>query len=295
MDERPVSGPIPQVINMVRRERGNAVPGFGETFIASPRRVTGRGQSTTPGTERPHRLVPRPDLVFFVAVCLAWVALSQWLSLPGWLAVVGLAYVGLNARLISFALFEVPRRRPVAGFPELTLIVSTHNDQEVIEETLERATRQRYPGELRILVADTDSSDETVERATRCAEHDLRISVRSFPKDAKSRTLSRALAAVGSPLVATIHAGTLLRPGALRLCAGRLLASSVSTVAVGGTVFVSTARENLLAHAEEWDHDLGVITPFPPQDDLRGPLMTQDEFNVFKTGAARELAWSSSA
>jgi poly-beta-1,6-N-acetyl-D-glucosamine synthase len=248
-----------------------------------------------PGTERPHRVVPHPDLVFFVAVCLAWVALSQWLSLAGWLAVVGLAYVGLNARLISFALFEVPpRRRPVAGFPELTLIVATHNDQEVIEETLERATRQRYPGELRILVADTDSTDETVERATRCAEHDLRISVRRFPHDAKSRTLSRALAAVGSPLVATIHAGTLLRPGALRLCAGRLLVSSVSTVAVGGTVFVSTARENLLAHAEEWDHDLGVVPALQPQDDLRGPLMTQDDFSVFKTGAARELASSSS-
>jgi poly-beta-1,6-N-acetyl-D-glucosamine synthase len=274
------------------------VPGFGETIIASPRRARGRGEATTsqlPETERSHHVVPRPDLVFFVAVCLAWVALSQWLSLPGPLAVIGLAYVGLNARLISFALFEVPpRRRPVAGFPELTLIVATHNDQDVIEQTLDRATRQRYPGELRILVADTDSTDETVERATRCAEHDLRISVRRFPHDAKSRTLNRALAAVGSPLVATIHAGTLLRPGALRLCAGRLLVSSVSTVAVGGTVFVSTARENLLAHAEEWDHDLGVVPALQPQDDLRGPLMTQDDFSVFKTGAARELASSSS-
>jgi hypothetical protein len=272
------------------------VPGFDETVIASPRRTSGRGGPATaqlPGTEGRHRLVPRPDLVFFVGVCLAWVAFSQWLSLPGLFAVIGLVFVGLNARLISFALFDVPPRpRRVAGFPELTLIVATHNDQDVIEETLDHATRQRYPGELRILVADTDSTDETVERASRCAEHDLRISVCWFPPDAKSRTLNRALATVGSPLVATIHAGTLLRPGALRLCAGRLLVSSVSTVAVGGAVLVSTARENLLAHAEEWDHDLDVVPALHPQDDLRGPLMTQDDFGVFKTGVARELASS---
>ena len=265
-------------MDVVRRERGFAVPGSGERAIASPRRASGRG------------VVPRPDLVFFIVVCLGWVALSQWLSFPGVLALIGLVYVGLNARLLSFALFDVPpRRRRVADFPELTLIVATHNDQDVIEQTLDRATRQRYPGELRIVVADADSTDETVERASRSAEHDLRISVLHFPPDAKSRTLNRALATVGSPLVATIDAGTRLRPGALRLCAGRLLVSSVSTVAVGGAVFVSTARENLLAHAEEWDHDLGVLPALQPQDDLRGPLMTQDDLSVFKTGLAREL------
>jgi cellulose synthase/poly-beta-1,6-N-acetylglucosamine synthase-like glycosyltransferase len=238
-------------------------------------------------------VLPRPDLVFFVAVCLGWVAFSQWLSFSGPVAVIGLAYVGLNARLISFALFQAPpRRRRAADFPELTLIVATHNDEDVIEPTLDRATRQRYPGELRILVADADSIDETVERASRSAEHDLRISVRRFPPAAKSRTLERALATVSSPLVATIDAGTLLRSGALRLCAGRLLVSTASTVAVGGTMFVSTARENLLAHAEEWDLH-GVVPSSSPQDDFRGPLMTQDDFAVLRTRDARELASAS--
>jgi glycosyl transferase family 2 len=242
------------------------------------------------------RAVPRPDLVFFVVVCLGWIVLSQLLSFSGPVAVLGLVYVGLNARLFSFALFDVPRRRRGAtDFPELTLIVATHNDERTIEQTLDRATRQQYPGELRILVADADSTDETVERASRCAEHDVRITVRRFPHDAKPRTLQRALDTVGSPLVATIDAGTLLRPGALRLCAGRLLASAVSTVAVGGTVFVSTARENLLAQAEEWDGRLDVAPPRQPHDDFRGPLMTQDDFTVMRTGAARELTDSAAA
>jgi cellulose synthase/poly-beta-1,6-N-acetylglucosamine synthase-like glycosyltransferase len=254
------------------------VPGT-DRAIASPWRPSGRG------------VVPRPDLVFFVALCLGWVALSQWLSFPGLLALIGLVYVGLNARLLSFALFDVPpRRRRVADFPELTLIVATHDDEDVIEETLARASAQQYPGELRILVADTGSADETVERASRFAEHHLGISVCRFPHDAKSRTLNLALNTVSSPLVATIDAGTLLRPGALRLCAGRLLVSSVSTVAVGGSVFVSTARENLLAQAEEWDPDLAVIPARRPQDDLRGPPMTQHDFTVLRTGAAREFS-----
>jgi hypothetical protein len=247
--------------------------------------------SSKPAAGRPQGGLTRPDLVFFVVACLAWIVVSQWLSFPDLLSVIGLAYVGFNARLISVALFEVPPRpRRAADFPELTLIVGTHDDEDVIEETLERVSGQRYPGELRILVADADSTDDTVELASRFAEHDLRVSVRRFPPDAKSRTLERALATVGSPLVATINAGTLLRPGALRLCAGRLLVSAASTVAVGGSMFVSTARENLLAHAEEWDHDPGLATPRPPQDDVRGPLMTQDDFAVLRTRGARELA-----
>jgi len=52
-------------MDVVRRERGFAVPGSGERAIASPRRASGRG------------VVPRPDLVFFIVVCLGWVALSQ--------------------------------------------------------------------------------------------------------------------------------------------------------------------------------------------------------------------------
>jgi hypothetical protein len=274
------------------------VSAYGESAIASPRRAGVRERVSTarePASERrPHGLA-RPDLVFFIAVCLVWVAVSQWLSLSGLVAVLGLAYAGLNAWLISFALFAVaPRDRRAIDFPELTLIVATHDDEEVIEETLDRAMRQSYPGELRILIADADSTDATIQRASRIAEHDLRVSVRRFPADSKSRTLNRALATVVSPLVATIGAGTLLRPGALRLCAGRLLASAASTVAVGGAVFVSTARENLLAHAEEWDPDLGVAQPRRPQDEFRGPLMTQDELSVFKTGVVRDLASRSS-
>ena len=55
-------------------------------------------------------------------------------------------------------------------------------------------------------------------------------------------------------------------------------------------MFVSTARENLLAHAEEWDPDLGVAQPRRPQDEFRGPLMSEDELSVFKTGVVRDLA-----
>jgi Glycosyl transferase family 2 len=277
----------------MRRGKGYVVPGFSETAIALPRHASERGAATSaqlPGTEHRHRVVVRPDLVFFVTVCLAWVALSQWLLFSAPLAVIGLAYVAFNARLISLALFHVPsRRRRAADFPELTLIVATYDAEDVIEEALDRVAAQEYPGELRILVADADSTDETVERASRCAEHDLRISIRRFPHDSKSRTLNRALATVSSPLVATTDARMRLRPGALRVCAGRLLVSSVSTVAVDGTVFVSTARENLLAHAEEWDRGLGVPAR-RPQDDLRGPLMAQDDFTVLRTGTAKELA-----
>ena len=239
------------------------------------------------------RGVPRPDLVFFVAVCLGWIALSQWLSFSGLIAVLGLVYVGLNARLISVALFDVPpRRRRATDFPELTLIVATHDDEGTIEQTLDRARRQRYPGELRILVADADSTDETVERASRCAEHDLRIAVRRFPHEAKSRTSSeRSPPSVPrwSPRSTPARCFGPGRSGSAPVACSRPPSRRSRSAAA---VFVSTARENLLAQAEEWDRRLGVAPPRQPHDDFRGPLMTEDDFTVMRTGAARELTGS---
>ena len=269
---------------------------MGEQPRGEVKELSGNGvRPITSPSQSPSGAQARWDLLFVAAASLAWVYLSLRLSFAWPLALIGLAYVALNARLISFSLFEIPpRRRRIADFPDLTLIVATYNDEDLIEETLESAAGQDYPGELRILVADADSTDETVERASAWAEHDLRISVHRFPHDAKARTIRRALTTVGSPLVATIDAGTLLGARALRLCASQLLVSAVSTVAVGGTVFVSTARENLLAQAEEWDHHLGVAPARQPQDELRGPLMVPDDFRVYRTRTARELAGQTS-
>ncbi|HKH22870.1 MAG TPA: glycosyltransferase, partial [Solirubrobacterales bacterium] len=161
--------------------------------------------------------------LLFVALCsLGWVGFSLWLAIP-WIAdlgqsitvplaaavIAGIAIIPgyLNAHLISSLLFDkAPPLRFDLEFPAITLIVAAYNEAEQIQETLDYASAQDYPGELRILVADDGSTDETLERAALSAEADPWISVRSFPHGGKANTLNRALATVETPLVATLDA-----------------------------------------------------------------------------------------
>ena len=233
------------------------------------------------GTPVPRRLAEdrprfhirlRPDPIFVALFSLASVGVALWLAsalvnglgqlitVPAAAALIGgIALIPsyLSARLISSLLFEDARApRSDIDLPPITLIVAADNDEDVIEETLHRAAAQDYPGELRILVADDASTDETVERAIRCAEYDLRITVRRFPRGGRTKTLNRALAEVDTTLGATIDGDTLLMPDALKRCAARLLASRESAVAV---------------------------VPRP------GALLAADAFSVYKTSPAKEL------
>src|SRR5882757_2660467 len=139
--------------------------------------------------------VPLKLKLLFVALCsLGWVGFSLWLAIP-WIeelgqsitvpiaaaTIAGIAIIPgyLNAHLISSLLIDkAPPLRFDLDFPTVTLVVACFNEEEVIEQTLDYATKQDYPGEFHILVADDGSTDRTAEVASKYAEHDERISVR---------------------------------------------------------------------------------------------------------------------
>ena len=129
--------------------------------------------------------IPLKLKLVLVALCsLAWVGFSLWLAIPWinelgqWITVpiaaaviAGIAIIPgyLNAHLISSLLIDrAPPLRFDVDFPAVTLIVACFNEEDVIEETLDYAATQDYPGELRILVADNGSTDKTLELAALC-------------------------------------------------------------------------------------------------------------------------------
>ena len=242
----------------------------------------------------------------FVALCsLAWVGFSLWLAIP-WIdelgqsitvplaaaLIAGIAIIPgyLNAHLISSLLIDrAPPLRFDVDFPAITLIVACFNEEDVIEETLDYAATQDYPGELRILVADDGSTDKTAELAALCAELDERISVRTFPHGGKANTLNAALETVDTPLTATVDADTLLMPEALKRCVARLMVSPPSTVAVAGAVFVRNSRKNLLTQAQEWDYFLGIASIKRQQGLFQGTLVAQGAFSVYRTEPVKEV------
>jgi biofilm PGA synthesis N-glycosyltransferase PgaC len=273
--------------------------------------VSANGNGVPPAPSKPpedHRRLYIPlklKLVFVALVSLSWVGFSLWLAIP-WIdqlgqsitiplaagLIAGIAIIPgyLNAHLISSLLFDrAPRLRFDLDFPAITLIVACFNEENVIEETLDYACTQDYPGELQILVADDGSQDETVARASLCAEIDPRISVKSFSHGGKANTLNRALMEVDTPLVATVDADTLLMPQALKRCVARLLVSPEHTVAVAGAVFVRNSRKNLLTQAQEWDYFLGIASIKRQQGLFQGTLVAQGAFSVYKTEPVKEV------
>jgi biofilm PGA synthesis N-glycosyltransferase PgaC len=250
--------------------------------------------------------IPLKLKLLFVALCsLGWVAFSLWLAIP-WIeelgksitvpiaaaTIAGIAIIPgyLNAHLISSLLIDkAPPLRFDIDFPTVTLVVACFNEAEVIEETLDYATRQDYPGEFHILVADDGSTDRTVELASKYAEHDTRISVCSYPHGGKAVTLNHALDDVHTPLVATVDADTLLMPEAVKRCVARLMVSPPATVAVAGAVFVRNSRTNMLTQAQEWDYFLGIASIKRQQGLFQGTLVAQGAFSVYRTEAVKEV------
>ncbi len=241
-----------------------------------------------------------------VALCsLAWVGFSLWLAIP-WIeelgksitvplaaaVIAGIAIIPgyLNAHLISSLLIDkAPPLRFDVDFPAITLIIACFNEEDQIEETLDYACAQDYPGDFRILVADDGSTDRSTELASVRAEMDDRISVRTFPHGGKAHTLNAALATVDTPLTATVDADTLLMPEALKRCVARLMVSPPSTVAVAGAVFVRNSRKNLLTQAQEWDYFLGIASIKRQQGLFQGTLVAQGAFSVYRTDPVKEV------
>jgi poly-beta-1,6-N-acetyl-D-glucosamine synthase len=247
----------------------------------------------------------RLKLLLVLAISVSWAGFSLWLSIP-WIealgesitvplaiaVIFGIAIVPgyLNASLIASLLLDrPPPLRLDLAFPAITVVVACFNEEETISETLDYVAKQDYPGELRVLVADDGSTDRTAELARRRAADDPRISVISVPHGGKARTLTRALAKVRTPLVATVDADTLLMPSALERIVARLLISPPDTVAVAGAVFVRNSRRNFITRAQEWDYFLGIASVKRQQGLFQGTMVAQGAFSVYLTKALRSV------
>lgn len=263
-----------------------------------------------PARPRHYLSVPRKFALSLV-ITLAWVGLSLWLALPwfhhladefGWpvatFIVVGVALVpGMaNAFVISGLMLDArPPFRAPEHFPPLSILVAAYNEEGSIRETLESLTRQRYEGELQILVVDDGSTDAT-RAVVRQAMADLpwpphfRVELLEMPRNGgKARALTTGLDHVRHDLVVTLDADTMIFRDALRRIVANQLASPPTTAATAGTVLVRNSRSNLLTRLQEWDYFLGIAVVKRVQSLLQGTLVAQGAFSVYRTDVLRAV------
>lgn len=288
-----------------------------------PHAPTGRavsaddGRTPTPGTPervqqpsapaRRDRYVPvMAKYVLAMLGTVLWVGLAIVLS-QRWLAelrpvvgpvgavVIVLLVAYLPGGIVAFLTFSLlmdrqPPPRVTDPTTAVTVIIAARNEEEGVVPTIEALARVRYAGRMVVVLANNGSTDRTVERAGQTAERvGLDLEVVHEPRPGKAHALNAALATVGTDLVVTVDADTLLHRDAMRRLVARLESAPPDTVAVAGAVLVRNSRENFLARMQEWDYYLGIAGVKRMQGLYQSTLVAQGAFSVYRTDALRAI------
>jgi len=246
-----------------------------------------------------------------IGVGVAWTALSVYLSLR-WLealsGVLGftvalivitfIAYVPgfMNAFLVSTILLDRrPRRRRLASYPPVSILVACYNEETAIADTIESLRRQDYAGELEVLILDDGSTDETVARAEAAIAHaefptgaKVRV-VTGYPNMGKSAALNRGLAVCSHEIVLTIDGDSWVYADAITHIVERYLTDPPGTRAVAGCVLARNSRKNWVTGMQEWDYFHGIAAVKRMQSMYHGTLVAQGAFSLYDRAALRAV------
>jgi len=254
--------------------------------------------------------VPVKYLIAFL-IATAWMLFSIWVSRP-WMqdlgavtspiiALICLTFIAyapgfMNAFLIMSLLMDArPRRYRPASYPGLTILVAAYQEERTIIHTLASIARERYPGEIEILVLNDGSSDGTAAAALRAKEklHFLpNAAVRIINYDlnrGKAAVLNSGLVEAKHDLIVTIDADTRLRADSLTKIVERLLSDPPNTKAVAGAILVGNSRQTMMAGLQEWDYFHGIAAVKRMQSMYHGTLVAQGAFSIYYRDALVEV------
>jgi len=139
---------------------------------------------------------------------------------------------------------------PLDAFPELTILIPAHNEEMVIERTVQHMLALHYPEDrLKILVIDDASTDATPEILDQMAAGNPRINVfHRYKPDGgrgKAAALNAAMKLVTSELIAIYDADNCPEPDALLFLVARIMQNS-TVVATVGKFRTGNKRKNIL-------------------------------------------------
>ena len=145
-----------------------------------------------------------------------WLEWTFWISL----GVVGYTYIGYALLLtVLVKLKQMLSKKPKSGadafVPEVTLVVPSYNEADILEQKIQNCLALDYPKDkLSILFITDGSTDKSPEIVSRYPQ----IQLLHAPRRAgKSAAENRAIRHVETPFVVFCDANTELNPEAIRL------------------------------------------------------------------------------
>lgn len=235
--------------------------------------------------------------VFSLIVADRWIEDIGELVHPvmAWVIVFGIAIIPgfMNGFLLaSLILDKRPRRKIINSkyYPDITILVAAYNESENILSTLESIHKQRYAGNMKTIVINDGSRDDTMEKLNSVSSKYKWLQILDLKKNVgKANALNEGFKLVNTEVVITIDGDSYLYKDALDRIVERYLSDPEHTVSVAGAVLVRNSRKNLVTKIQEWDYFHGIAAIKRLQSLYQGTLVAQGAFSLYKTSALEEV------
>ncbi len=172
--------------------------------------------------------------------------------------------------------------------PDVTVLIPVYNGKECIMSTIESIKKQRYCGNIKIIVIDDGSTDGTLE-LLKHTDFDCNIRILEICHRGKSFALNEGLKHVKTDYVITVDCDTSLHELAVRNIMKKIVNSNCKTVATAGCLFVRNDKESFITKLQQWDYTLGIFGVKLYQGNYNSTLVAQGAFSVYKTEKLKEI------
>ena len=222
------------------------------------------------------------DLSLLVGHFLAWFIIGGIAVLPGF----------MNAFLVTALMLDrrPKQRQDMTFYPPITILVAAYNEEQGIASTIESLNKQNYPGQMRVIVVNDGSTDNTADIVKSLQPQHPWLRLLSMKENVgKANALTYALKFVNTSILITVDGDSYLYKDALKNLVGRYMTDPVNTTAVAGAVLVRNSRTNLVTKIQEWDYFHGIAAVKRLQSLFQGTLVAQGAFSLYRTSAVRAV------
>jgi len=237
---------------------------------------------------------------------LAWMGFSFWYSqpwyedlsheigiYPAYFLITFIAIVpGFMNAFVAMALLvdKRPLVKSIQNYPPVTVLVAAYNEERAITATLSGIFLQDYPADIRVIVINDGSSDETVRsvREFECKHPNFELIDLGF-NGGKAAALNHGLKKCTTDIVISIDADSYILKDGIKHLVGRYLSDPPNTKAVAGEILIRNSRENWITKAQEWDYFLGIATIKRIQSLFQGTLVAQGAFSLYDRKTLLEM------
>ncbi|MFT3965121.1 MAG: glycosyltransferase [Sphingobium sp.] len=225
---------------------------------------------------------------------------------------IGIVYILYDTALLVFTAWNIrdlgrhggaPVPPPDAPRPTLGIIVAAYNEAPVLGVTVARLAAQDDPPDL-IILADDGSRDGTARELARLygleppplgemsapAPLEPRLRWLRLPHGGKARALNAAVERIGTDLMLTVDADTLLSPGGLKAMRDAFAAEPELVAATG--VLIPACGPHLTGRFFQWFQRYEYVRNFLSRHAwmrLRSLLLVSGAFAGFRTAAVVEV------